>query len=64
MVKASWLVGAATCRPHDRRESLHEYPSVANDRFFLYFRNSLVEGTQGRLDAIGLRAYDDKDGSL
>jgi hypothetical protein len=32
MVKASWLVGAATCRPHDRRESLHEYPTDAVDR--------------------------------
>jgi hypothetical protein len=32
MVKASWLVGVATCRPYDRRESLHEYPTDEADR--------------------------------
>jgi hypothetical protein len=32
MVKASGLVGAATCHTHDRRESLHEYPTAENDR--------------------------------
>src|SRR5215831_6179094 len=40
MVKTSWLVGAATCHPHDRRESLHEYPVASADgrRLFAFWK--------------------------